>query len=42
LCLGAAELGQIERRPAAKSFGLDAFDVAVADQQDFGQVLVIL
>src|SRR3984957_7670914 len=36
LCLGAPELGQIERRPTAKSLGLDAFDVAVTDQQDFG------
>jgi hypothetical protein len=34
--LGAAESGQIERLAAAKSLGLDAFDVAVTDQQNFG------
>src|SRR5580700_10943389 len=38
----AAARSQVERRPAAKPFRLDAFDVAVADQQDFGHVVVIL
>src|SRR5580698_941294 len=42
LRLGTPEFSQIERRPAAKPFRLDAFDVAVADQQDFGHVLVVL